>query len=84
MKLSQAAEQVFKEQLHCEGINLGVNLGRAAGGDRRASAHPYGARWLGDDNFMSVIGARRVIPEDFERSWERLHSAFDKLMRDKG
>jgi len=85
MVLCQTVERIFREQLKCEGINLGINLGRAAGAGIEEHLHIHLVpRWLGDDNFMSVIGGRRVIPEAFDQSWDKLHEAFSKLMRDKG
>lgn len=84
MELAQACETVFKEQYCCEGINLGINLGKAAGAGIEEHLHLHALpRWIGDDNFMSVIGGRRVIPEAFEQSWKRIHDAFAILMQDK-
>ena len=33
-------------------------------------------RWLGDSNFMTVIGETRVLPETLDSTWERLRAGF--------
>lgn len=82
MKLAAATEKVFHEVYHCEGINLGINLGKAAGAGIDSHLHLHVVpRWIGDDNFMSVIGERRVIPEPFETSWQRIKDAFARQVQ---
>ena len=58
-----------------DGVNLGFNLGAAAGG---SIAHLHGhivPRWNGDNNFMPVLTQTRVLPQALEATWERLAAA---------
>jgi len=71
--LTTASVEVLKKAFHPEGINIGINLGPAAGAGVEDHVHVHIVpRWCGDTNFMSVIGDVRVIPEDIARTWGKL------------
>ena len=79
MSLAQKMEGVLRETYKPDGINLGMNIGAAAGAGVAGHVHLHMLpRWVADANFMSVVGETRVMPEDLKTTWKRLQEAFLK------
>ncbi len=73
-------ERILEAEYRCEGLNVGANLGAAAGAGFADHLHFHVVpRWRGDVNFMTSIGEIRVISAHIERSYERLLPAFREL-----
>ncbi|MEW5983599.1 MAG: HIT domain-containing protein [Acidobacteriota bacterium] len=84
MDLVQLAEQALTETYRPQGLNVGMNLGRAAGAGIVDHLHIHVVpRWSGDTNFMSVLGSVRVMPEDLKRGVDRLRPVFRQLTGQK-
>jgi len=76
MQLAQRAEAAFKSLYKPDGLNFGMNLGRAAGAGIAGHLHLHGLpRWIGDASFLSVTGETRVLPEDLSTTFTRLRAA---------
>ena len=76
MHLAQRVESVLRDLYKPDGMNLGMNLGRAAGAGVVGHLHLHALpRWVGDSNFMTVTGETRVHPEDLSITYERLRKA---------
>ena len=73
MMLSQRMETVLRELYHPDGVNLGMNIGKAAGAGIAGHIHMHVLpRWVADSNFMTVVGETRILPETLEVTWGRI------------
>ena len=82
MRLVKVMISVFKEEFNVDGVNVGINVGRAAGAGLEEHIHIHMVpRWFGDNNFMPVVGETRMISEHLNASYERLKRKFiEKLL----
>ncbi len=82
MNLTRQAERALQEVYHPNGINLGMNLGSAAGAGIAGHIHMHVLpRWMGDANFLSTIGETRMLPEELPVTWRKLKDKFEDLTR---
>lgn len=77
MDYLQFCSSVLKEHFHCEGINIGLNLGQAAGAGIREHLHFHLVpRWNGDSSFMAVMDEVRTMPESLASTYKALKPYF--------
>ena len=77
MDLARAAERILEAVYNPAGLNLGMNLGEAAGAGIAEHIHLHVLpRWIGDSNFMTVVGETRIMPESLEATYAKLRDQF--------
>jgi ATP adenylyltransferase len=80
MRLARRAEGIVEEAYKPEGLNLGLNLGEAAGAGIEQHIHMHVLpRWWGDANFMTSVANTRIIPEALEDTYVKIKSGFAGL-----
>ncbi|MDJ0767522.1 MAG: HIT domain-containing protein [Ilumatobacter sp.] len=71
------AVRAIKATYRPEGVNVGLNLGRPAGGSVSEHLHVHVVpRWTGDSNFMTAIANTRTLPEPLDDTAQRIRSAW--------
>jgi ATP adenylyltransferase len=80
MTLLRDSTVCLRRAVGCHGMNVGFNLGAAAGAGVADHLHAHIVpRWNGDTNFMPVLADIKVMPEYLDDAWRRLHAAFAEL-----
>ena len=63
-----------------QGFNIGMNIGKVAGAGVEGHMHIHIVpRWLGDSNYMPIIGGTKVIPENIDRTYKRLRASINRV-----
>jgi ATP adenylyltransferase len=79
-ELTRRAVTVVKKVLKPQSMNLGMNLGEGSGAGVPGHLHMHIVpRWLGDTNFMPVIGQTNVVSVPLEPVYEKMRKGFAKL-----
>jgi ATP adenylyltransferase len=77
MALLRRAVDVVNTVFRPQGVNVGMNLGVCAGAGIADHLHWHVVpRWMGDTNFMPVVGSVRVMPQHLLDSYDRLRPYF--------
>ena len=71
------AVRAIKAAYHPDGVNVGINLGRPAGGSVGEHLHVHVVpRWTGDANFMTAVANTRTLPEPLTDTATKLRLAW--------
>jgi ATP adenylyltransferase len=80
MDFVQHCTRIIKEVFRPDGVNIGMNIGEAAGAGIEEHIHFHVVpRWNGDCSFMAVLGDTTVIPEYLGSAYKRLKPYFEPL-----
>jgi ATP adenylyltransferase len=76
MEMTQQMEGVLRSLYTPDGINVGMNVGKAAGAGVAGHIHMHALpRWVADGNFLSVVGETRILPETLDQTYARIKGA---------
>jgi diadenosine tetraphosphate (Ap4A) HIT family hydrolase len=77
----QAGVSALKAAYRPDGVNVGANLGKAAGAGVPGHLHLHALpRWTGDTNFMTTVAETRVLPEALSVSDEKLRASWPRVL----
>lgn len=71
--LAQKSVRLLKEGFNAQGVNIGMNLGKAGGAGIAEHIHMHLVpRWERDTNFITSIAETRVYSTDFEKIYRKI------------
>lgn len=80
MNVIRRAEEILESVYGPDGLNVGINLGEAAGAGIEQHIHVHILpRWKGDANFMTTVSNTRVIPESLNDTYAKLKKEFARI-----
>jgi ATP adenylyltransferase len=80
IEVISAASLILKKILGAQGVNIGINAGKAAGAGIPDHLHVHLVpRWAGDTNFLPVIGQTKQISVDLRRVYDQLKKPFQEV-----
>jgi ATP adenylyltransferase len=72
--------QVLKAEYKPQGMNVGINLGHAAGGSIAQHLHIHVVpRWGGDSNFMVAVATTKILPEALDVTAQRIRNRWKEM-----
>ncbi len=84
MQVADASMEILKKKMSAQGFNFGANIGSAAGAGIEEHIHFHIVpRWVGDTNFMPVLGHTKVLVQGLLDSYDSLRPYFDELVLTK-
>ncbi len=80
MNLANESMRIIKKTMNANGFNFGANIGAIGGAGIKDHIHFHVVpRWLGDTNFMPVIGHTKVMVEGLLETYDELKPHFEKI-----
>ncbi|MBU1185931.1 MAG: HIT domain-containing protein [Acidobacteria bacterium] len=83
MDLIKNSMSLLRDHYSPQGFNTGMNIGRSSGAGVESHYHFHIIpRWIGDSNFMPIIGQTKVVIEDLDTTYSDLKPLFDEMKGD--
>ena len=80
MELTNTSTEIVKAEFKCDGVNVGINLGKAAGAGIPSHLHMHILpRFFGDTNFLPTLADTKQISFDLNTIYKRLKPHFERL-----
>ena len=79
--LAQKSVSILKDTLNAQGVNIGMNLGKAGGAGIAEHIHMHLVpRWERDTNFITSIADTRVHSSDFNEIYKKLKASIESYI----